>query len=156
MGAAINLVDWSLLETVFDHLRRRNCRYKFGAKAPSLDADTEDCPFLDCSGFTRFAIAKASEQRVIIPDGSVAQHDWCDESDFRRLAHYSDCGYAAHDPRRWFMAFLEPHAGRAGHVWLVNAGKTRESCGSLGVASRPYDTKVLLARCCAAYEVTRL
>jgi hypothetical protein len=88
----------------------------------------------------------------VLPDGSVKQREWC-EGHWRRLARYADVAYAAKDPVRLFIAFLPPVKGRAGHVWLVCAGRTMESHGGKGVNSRSWDYPTLLKGADAAFEV---
>ncbi|MDQ3832240.1 MAG: C40 family peptidase [Actinomycetota bacterium] len=134
-------VSLTLLNEVYTHLHLRGVKYGFGSKAPSLDCDTSKIDRIDCSGFTRYVLAKATAQRLIIPDGSVNQHDWAKE-------HLQECPYGpttvgiAISPRL-YIAFLSPRGGHPGHVWLVRQAYTRESHGSVGVDARPWDTPVL-------------
>ena len=72
-------INLTLLETVFTHMHIQGVSYKWGAKAPSLDCDTSAIKRIDCSGFVRYAIARATHQQLVVPDGSVNQHDWCIE-----------------------------------------------------------------------------
>lgn len=130
-------------------------KYRLGAKAPSLTADSNVITHIDCSGFLRWLLARASDQTLRLPDGSVRQAAWC-EQHLRRLEHPSDVAYARDDPGRLFIVFLRPSAIRprsAGHVWLVCEGRTIESRGGVGVSSRAWDTSVLRDHASAAYEV---
>ncbi len=146
-------VDLPLLKRVFGELKARSVLYLWGGKAHPLDADSSTITELDCSGFVQYVIAKATDQKLILPEGSVDQHNWCDARGLRQLSRYSDVQYARDDPNRLFIAFIEPHGKRAGHVWLVCAGKSMESRGVVGVDSRKWNTPVLLGNACAAYEV---
>lgn len=120
-------------------------KYKLGAKAPSLAADSNAITRIDCSGYVRWLIARASSPRIILPDGSQQQLAWCDAMEWHELAAYSDVQYAAEDPSRLFIAFLSPKPGKAWprHVVLVRSGMTMESCGSAGVTSRPWDHRAI-------------
>lgn len=137
------MIDLALLETLFDRTKGR-VKYKLGAKA-NLLADSADIHQIDCSGFSRWILARASEQEIRLPDGSQVQLDWCRTVGYHRLTNYSDVQYAKEDPSRLFIAFLSPKPGKAWprHTWLIQAGKTLESCSSLGVGSRAWDTPVL-------------
>jgi len=151
MKAMINL---KLLMLLHDKCARR-VRYRMGAKAPGLTADSAAISHLDCSGFVRWVLARASRGALVLPDGSTNQRAWC-EQHLRRIGEYSHVRFAAQDPGRVFVAFLAPSAIRprsAGHVWLVRAGVTLESCSGKGVCSRPWDTPVLRQHASATYEV---
>jgi cell wall-associated NlpC family hydrolase len=143
-------IDLSVLEATFRSMAGR-VRYLMGAKAPSIDCDPARITRLDCSGWVRYAIHRAGGPTL--PDGSVQQREWAVAHGLRRLAHYSDVHYTADDPDRLFLCFLAPNAGKAGHVWLVRAGRTMESCGGRGVCSRSWDTAVLALNADAAYEL---
>jgi cell wall-associated NlpC family hydrolase len=145
-------VDLSLLDAVYKNMAHR-VQYGFGDKAPSLDCDSHVIRTIDCSGFVRYAIARATGQATIMPDGSVAQHDWCEAVGLRQLSRYSDVQYAKEDPARLFVAFIEPCGPRPGHVWMVRAGKTMESHGGVGVDSRHWNHLALVRSACAAYEL---
>jgi len=134
-------------------------RYGLGRKAPSLSADSNTITHIDCSGFVRFVLYRASSGTLALPDGSWVQQQWC-ERHLRRLQHTSDVVFAAQDPGRLFVVFMRPSAIRprsAGHVWLCrsdgNRMMTMESCGGRGVCSRPWNTPVLRDHASAAYEV---
>jgi hypothetical protein len=147
-------IDLDLLQSVFDNMKGR-VTYSFGAKAPDLSMDSHGIAEIDCSGFVRYAIARATQQAVILPDGSSNQHDRCEAQGLHQLAHYSDVAYAAQDPSRLFIAFLDPHP--IGHVWLLRADgqghvMTMESHGGRGVDSRPWNTRVLM-HADACYEL---
>jgi len=147
-------INLSTLTAVFNNMKGR-VKYELGSKATNLSADSHTIDKIDCSGFVRFALYRATNGKLKIPDGSWYQRQWC-EKNLRRLSKYSDVAYAAKDPSRLFICFIEPGAtgkGQAGHVWLVRAGKTMESHGGKGVNSRAWDYKTLKNYCSAAYEL---
>ena len=142
-------INLKKLYTTFDNMCLHGVTYKLGAKAPRLDCDTSEIHSIDCSGFFRYAIAKATDQKLIIPDGSWVQNDWCRAQGFRKV-NYNDLHYA--DPSRLFVAFIRAGhngAGSIGHVWLNNQMdkdwpiETMESYGGHGVGSRRWDTGIL-------------
>lgn len=143
------MVDFATLDALFKACKGR-VKYKLGAKAP-LDAEPPEISKIDCSGWARYHLFHATGVRW--PDGSQTQLAFARKK-LRKLAKYSDVGYAANDPSRLFIAFLSPSPGAdwPRHVWLVKAGRTMESCSSLGVGSRPWDTKILMG-CKECFEV---
>lgn len=158
-------VDLDLLDTVFARLAHRGIPYRLGGKIP-LDSDTSDPRIargVDCSGFTRYALAKATNGALVIPDGSWNQHDWCRKQALHRLAQYSDVTQA--DPSRLFIAFINTEPGRVGHVWLIHRAQTSgidwkeippttlESHGGRGVDSRPWNTRILLRLVSECFEL---
>lgn len=148
------LVDLNLVQTLFDKMRGR-VKYKLGAKAPSLDADSNEIDKIDCSGYVRYVLHRAG---LTIPDGSQVQLGWA-RANLRKLGKYSDVQYAAKDPSRLFIAFLSPKPGNdwPRHVWLLRsdgkAMRTMESYSSGGVNSRPWNARVLMG-CMECFEIT--
>jgi len=146
-------INIPLLLAVFHNMEGR-VTYSLGGKAQSLDEDSHDIDAIDCSGFVRYAVAKATNEQVVMPDGSFIQHEWCEQSGLHKLGQYSDVQYAKGDPHRLFVGFIAPHEGHPGHVWLVYKGQTLESHGGgAGVDSRPWDTAILANSACACYEL---
>lgn len=152
-------VNLSQLLTVHDHALMKGIPYGLGSKAPSLSCDTSQIRRIDCSGYIRFLLAKATNQQMIIPDGSWNQRDWCERNGLARK-NYPDLHYA--DQSRLFIAFITPgvnNAGSVGHVWLVNQmddtwpSETMESYGGHGVGSRRWDTGVLRRECAVCFEL---
>lgn len=149
------MVNLNLLQVLFDKTKGR-VKYKLGAKA-SPTADSDLIKRIDCSGFVRWILARASEQRLILPDGSQNQLGWS-RANLRKLDKYSDVTYAEGDPSRLFIAFLSPKPGAAWprHVWLLRSNgvkmRTMESHGSGGVNSREWDTSALKA-CKEVFEI---
>lgn len=150
-------IDTELIEIMFSHMDGR-VKYELGAKAPRLDCDSSEIKKIDCSGFSRFVVARATKQRVILPDGSQNQLSWA-RNNLRPVNYRNVMHYCANDPSRWFVGFLSPKPGKEWprHVWLGRSDgdkvMTVESCSSLGVGSRPWDTSILLA-CKECFEVT--
>lgn len=146
------MVDLALMKTLFDRTRGR-VKYRLGAKC-ALDADSHTITKIDCSGFSRWILYRASDGAIKMPDGSQMQLAWVRDQGWRKLVDYSDVQHAEEDPSRLFIAFLSPKPGNAWprHVWLVVAGKTMESHGSGGVNSRPWNTPALRG-CKKCFEV---
>jgi hypothetical protein len=151
-------IDAKLLERLHKKMSGR-VGYDLGAKAPSLDCDSNKIELIDCSGYTRYLFARCAG--VVIPDGSQNQLAWA-RNNLRSVNYRNVMHYCADDPSRYFIAFLSPKPGKAWprHVWLGRGGHkgeskvlTIESCSSLGVGSRPWDTRILLA-CKECFEVT--
>lgn len=146
------MIDLALMKTLFDRTRGR-VKYRLGAKC-ALDADSATITHIDCSGFSRWILYRASDGAIKMPDGSQAQLEWVRVQHWHKLASYWDVQHARKDPSRLFIAFLSPKPGNAWprHVWYVQAGVTMESHGSGGVNSRPWD-ELNLRGCKACFEV---
>lgn len=129
----------------------KRVRYKLGAKAPRIDCDPSEIKRIDCSGFVRYLIYNATGGKLVLPDGSWKQREWCRENKLHELLYYADVSYAKSD-NRLFICFIRPRFLRTGHVWLVIRGVTLESHSRAGVNSRPWNTKSL-RKCDAAYEL---
>jgi len=130
------VIDRELLMAIEQHLHAAGCRYGLGAKAPSLDCDTSAIHAIDCSGFVRYALYRASG--VDIGDGSVQQHDGIELRGFKHST-VADAGRRDGAVR---IAFLSPAAGRGiGHVMLVLDGETIESHGGVGPDRRVWDAE---------------
>lgn len=142
-------IDFAKLKLVFDKCKGR-VKYKLGAKVP-LGVDTNDIQRIDCSGWSRYHLHRASG--VEMPDGSQVQLGWA-RKNLRKLASYSDVQYAKDDGSRLFIAFLSPKPGDdwPRHVWFVYMGKTMESYATGGVNSRAWNSRVLMG-CKECFEV---
>lgn len=112
-------------------------RYGLGAKVPFHGA-TPGTNFtrVDCSGFVREAIWRATTPHLNFRDGSVVQHDWIRTQGFKRST--PDAALSRDGAIR--IAFLRPQdAPRGvGHVALVHNAQTLESHGGVGPNSRPW------------------
>jgi hypothetical protein len=152
---ALEPVSLALLETVFSHMDGR-VGYVLGAKAPSLTCDTSQIHTIDCSGFSRYILARATNGLLVLPDGSQNQLAWASQEGLQRLANYSDVQFAAADPSRLFIGFLKPGSDGIGHVFLLRSRDggmlTRESHGHHGVDARAWDTPAL-AGCHFCFEL---
>ncbi len=133
--------------------------YKFGAKPRTLGMDLTELYRIDCSGFFRLALYRATSPATTAPDGSSNQREWCERLGLRQLHKYSDVQYAANDPSRIFACFLAPLIVggvtlKPGHVWFVHQGKTLESRGAtIGVSSRHWNKTVFRIRRAVAFEL---
>jgi hypothetical protein len=142
-------IDRNLLIECMKHTMRR-VTYSYGAKAPSLDCDSSAFDKIDCSGYIRWIIYRATHGAVTMPDGSVNQHSWCHGQGFRTCA-YRDC--AAMDSRVR-IAFIPQSKLHPGHIWLVVNGQTIESRGGKGPSRRPWNTKRLTRDVCETFVLT--
>ena len=132
----------SNFKNIFATLNER-CPYGFGSKWGLSLASLQNFigTRVDCSGFVRFLLFRASGGKIQLPDGSYVQKDYCKKQGFRRLKSYADVQYAARDSSRMFLCFMSPIPGIAGHVWIVYLGQTYESCGRnnrIGVSSQDW------------------
>lgn len=112
-------------------------RYGLGAKVPFHGARPgSQFTRVDCSGFVREAIWRATSPHLNFPDGSVVQHDWVRAQGFARGA-VSD-GLLRDGATR--IAFLRPQdsPNRIGHVVLIHNAVTFESHGGVGPNSRAW------------------
>lgn len=158
---SLPLVDLDLLETVFARLERKGVSYRLGGKAPSLSCDTSEIDSIDCSGFTRYALAKATNGALVIPDGSQNQREWFENSGLHQVGSYDDVGRYA-TPKRLFVCFIKPgenSAGSIGHTWFVSkldddsTADTMESHGGTGIDTRPWNTRVLKREFFSGFEI---
>lgn len=168
---AVNLLK---LETLFAQLERNGVDYGLGAKAPSLDSEPAKIKKIDCSGFVRYALYKATKEPndkdgvLTLPDGSQNQRAWCEqktaEGELNRVANYADAAKYM-TGKRLFICFIRPGfngCGPVGHVWLLaqyNDGDngtlagTLESHGGVGIHSRAWNTRTLVNEFYSAYEL---
>lgn len=149
------VLDRYKLPALVADCRRHRVRYGLGAKARPLAIQAAQLVAIDCSGFVRWAIYHASVAWInahgdhaayplIIPDGSVVQHDWIDSAGFRRCELVD--GRLLDDQLR--IAFLRPRdGGGIGHVMLLQNGYTLESFGGTGPGRRKWLSQRFMARC---------
>lgn len=132
-------IDLKKLWAVHRALIANNVRYGLGAKAASMSSAPSNISRIDCSGEFRYLAANATDQKLIIPDGSWIQRAWFEKQGLKQVP-YSECGKA--DPDRLFAAFMTAGVngvGRVGHVWWINNGRTLESYGGHGVGTRDWN-----------------
>jgi hypothetical protein len=111
--------------------------YGLGTKVPFHGAiPGRDFTKVDCSGFVRELVFRATTPPFDFPDGSVVQHDWVAQQGF---AKSSIADGKLHDGAVR-IAFLAPQASPShiGHVVILHEGSTLESHGGLGPDSRPW------------------
>lgn len=134
--------------------------YGLGAKADGNGRKLTFYPpaysAIDCSGWVRAALAFATitgdrPGGIIIPDGSVIQHDWVINQHFK-ISSYS--ALLLHDGALR-IAFIAPNWQHPiGHVYFVRNGRTMESYGGHGPGSRSPLVHVLHAFTTAVYVLT--
>jgi hypothetical protein len=180
MSAKIAKIDLNILERDFAQLERRGVGYGYGAKAEgffsngkkwnpnstgNLSTSINSIEHLDCSGFIRYVLYRATETELTIPDGSQIQREWCEQLAAANLLHKVN-NYANTNKyitkERLFIAFIKPWTngcGEIGHVWLVGQfnkdifAETMESYGGHGVGSRPWNSHTLLREVYSVYEL---
>jgi hypothetical protein len=111
--------------------------YGLGKKVPFFGAiPGRDFTQVDCSGFVREALRRATTPTVAFPDGSVVQHDWIIAQGFAK----STVAAAAQSDGFVRIAFLRPQdtSSHIGHVVIISGGKTLESHGGVGPDSRAW------------------
>jgi lysozyme family protein len=111
--------------------------YGLGAKVPFHGAvPGRDFKAVDCSGFVREAIWRATSPHQSFPDGSVVQHDWIRDRNFQR----STPDAALQQDGIIRIAFLRPQDSpkHIGHVVLIHNARTFESHGGVGPDSRAW------------------
>lgn len=140
-------IDPQKLRSLLDEAKTYLGSYALGFKVEPIDLqgpeligtnpqNGERRKGIDCSGFTRWAIYHATGGKLLIPDGSVMQHEWADRIGLTKLTpkdgHASDGSV--------MIAFLAPEATHEGigHVLLTSGGETFESHGGKGPDSRDW------------------
>ena len=130
-------IDIAMLERDFAQLQRRGVVYGYGAKAPSLACDLSRIKAIDCSGYVRLALYRASGGALTIPDGSQMQRAFFEDAAREGLVRevkYADAAKHMTDSRL-FIAFIKPFTkgcGSVGHVWLLS----KYDDGNNGTAAR--------------------
>jgi hypothetical protein len=122
-----------------DECRAAGVRYGWGTKVPFHGCRPgKDFTRVDCSGFIREAIWRATDPPLEFPDGSVGQHEWLKRNNFPPAA-LQECGLRDGALR---IAFLRPEDSPrvgVGHVVLIHLGFTLESHGSSGPNRREWN-----------------
>lgn len=135
----IEPVNLKILQSLHHRAMQNDVRYRLGAKV-KLDTPIDRVRVVDCSGWSRYLMYWATDKKVVMPDGSWIQRDWC-KGFFKRVPYRS-----VHDnPNELHLAFLDPKGGKAGHVWYAREGHTFESRGGVGPDERPWNTPFLKA-----------
>jgi cell wall-associated NlpC family hydrolase len=137
--------------------------YGFGSKPSNLKLtpaelliDRKAPKGIDCSGFVRWLLYRASNGKVKIPDGSWNQRDH-----FRALAdvaHLPASAYAACGKTDGIVrvaGFVRSAKVSVGHIWLVHDGQTIESHGGKGINRRPWNQSSLVRLATWCYPLAR-
>lgn len=160
----ISPIDLSILEQDFAQLERLGVSYGLGSKAPSALLHDPKAPLagfdtIDCSGYVRLALYRASGGGLLLPDGSQNQRAWA-EANLRQVAYKDAAAYMT--DTRLFIAFIKPFAnncGNVGHVFLLlspdgdGKAETFESHGGAGIDSRDWNTRVLIREVYSCFEL---
>lgn len=132
-------IDLSLLMTLHRRVVASGNQYGLGDKVP-IGADSSDVrgEDVDCSGYVRWLLHRATGEVFDIKDGSWIQHDFVKEIGFKR----STVQNATLSDNVLRIAFLAPgRIGRIGHVALILNGRTLESHSGTGPDSRQWNPK---------------
>lgn len=112
-------------------------KYGLGAKISPHDA-VPGAGFtkVDCSGFVRETVWRATTPHFNFPDGSVVQHDWIRDKGYERGTRAN----AFLQDGKTRIVFLRPQdsPSHIGHVALVHNAKTIESHGGVGPNTRDW------------------
>jgi hypothetical protein len=132
-------VDITEARSFLDSCMHSTPRVKYGlGKKISPHGATPGTDFtkVDCSGFVRETIWRATEPHFNFPDGSVVQHNFIRDKGYERSTRAD----ALLEDGKVRIVFLRPQdsASNVGHVALVHNAKTLESHGSFGPNSRPW------------------
>jgi len=112
-------------------------KYGFGAKvSPHGAIPGSGFKRVDCSGFVRETVWRATSPHFNFPDGSVVQHEWIRNKGYERGTRAD----AFLEDGKIRIVFLRPQdsASNIGHVALVHNARTLESHGSHGPNSRAW------------------
>jgi len=130
-------VDPAALKQFVQACRAAGVTYGLGKKVPKHGAvPGTDFTKVDCSGFIREAIWRATAPHQDFPDGSVVQRELVEAKGYRHGT--SADGLLRDGAVR--IAFLRPQdvASGIGHVVLIHDATTFESHGGVGPDSRPW------------------
>ena len=130
--------------------------YKLGGKARDPASFIPDFRAIDCSGWVRAAVAVSTSGRLLMPDGSMNQHDW---ADYHKLKVSNRAALLLPDGllRLAFLVPSETHP--IGHVFLCRNSRTLESWGGHGPGSRSVLSVIsegILQQCASAVYVLAL
>lgn len=135
--------------------------YVLGAKAPSLDCDITKIKNIDCSGYVRLALYRATKGQMVLTDGSQNQREQMEQSGAHQVAKYSDIGQYCTESRL-FVCFIKPFTngcGSTGHIWLVHRPamakppRTLESHYHTGINSRLWNYATLKKQFYSGFEL---
>jgi hypothetical protein len=177
---SIPKIQLAKLKSTFAQLERQGVQYGLGAKAEGytiegkhwnprsnghLNTPVNTLDNIDCSGFVRYILFHATDEALVIPDGSQVQREWFEKAAARgethKLTNYADANTYISDSRL-FIGFIKPNTngcGPVGHVWLIGqfdedvAAETLESYGGHGVASRTWNALPLRTEVYSVYSL---
>jgi cell wall-associated NlpC family hydrolase len=139
-------LDVALLLTLSERTTKDGNQYRLGGKAPSLDADSATIGRIgiDCSGYVRWILHRATGNRLVIPDGSWHQAEWAEATGLKTSTILA--GSATDGRVR--LAYMKPLSqGGVGHIALIHNARTIESSGKRGPGRRPWDGNGWQKRC---------
>lgn len=143
-------IDRDKLLALVGELTAGHVSYGLGSKA-SLTTEPKDVKKIDCSGFVRYLLYKATDGQVKMPDGSWHQNKWCDDNGFAKVDYAAEAGL--NDSWLRLGYFPKKKGMAAGHIWFVLNGQTIESHGGKGPNRREWDTKVLKNNVTRCYKI---
>jgi hypothetical protein len=135
--------------------------YLLGAK-PAMDKVPAQIKVSDCSGWSRYLVYHASQHQLLLPEGSVQQHEWADRNGLHPVSFADAVKYGS--VSRLFLCFIVPETqpDKIGHVYMLHGcgekARTMECYGGHGVGSRKYNASIdggrtdLERACGACYE----
>jgi len=123
----------------------KGVKYKLGAKAPSLSATPDAIHAIDCSGFTRYVLYRATNFTLVMPDGSWGQMDWAEKQGFKDST--VGAGKLKDGILRLAVLPQQPGKGVGRHVVFILNGRTYESAGGRGPCSRVWNGLGYQAKC---------
>jgi hypothetical protein len=145
------LISLPVIHHVLTFVLANRAGYKWGAKIEPLTNHTPTGVAVDCSGFTRWAIYQASGGKVIIPDGSTGQREWCETMGFEKVPY----SQAINDKTNAiYMCFAWKVRPGERHVWLVRLQRSWESWSKHGPGVRSAKTLWHRLNCRACYRIT--
>lgn len=137
-------INGQMIDDITSNMKEAGCTYQMGAKAPSLDCDSSQITAIDCSGFVRYALARATNQYIVLPDGSANQHAFIEDHGYK----VSTVENGLLQDGAWRIFFLSPRdGGGTGHVGLIKNGTTYESHGGVGPDCRVWGSHDFMKRC---------
>lgn len=160
MAHSLNL---RIVQKLHHAMMFKGVRYQLGAKPRLLPGKSmaqfiEDTDESDCSGYVRSLVFYATEERLLLPEGSVQQYEWLRNSlnpltgplhgyDHVRPLSVNDAIRTVDSTpgnlSPLYIAFIAPTDLHYGHVWFVNDGTTLECYGGRGAGSRNWNARPL-------------
>ena len=147
-------LDTALLQNLHSRAIAEGNQYGFGSKV-DITSDSSEVrgELVDCSGYVRWLLYRATSNKFDIKDGSWIQHDYVKDLGFK----VSSIESANLKDGALRIAFLAPGAlgsGAAGHVALVLNDRTMESHSGTGPDGREWDTSRRWMSLCRVYVLT--